>query len=194
MTDVPKTPRVGALSTEDARRAGEEVGLDPRMVDLNIFRVLLQQPGVAKSVSDLLLSLLLRGRLDARLRELIIMRIAWVTGSVYEWAQHWRVARALQIPEEDLVAVRDWRGSDRFGDADRAVLAATDETVERGTIGPETWTACVEHVGGAAELVDLVTAIATWRFISSVVSSLEIPLEEGLEPWPPDGVAPASGT
>jgi alkylhydroperoxidase family enzyme len=194
MSDIPKTPRVGALSTADARRVGEEIGLDPRMVDLNIFRVLLQQPEAAKSVSDLLLSLLVRGRLDPRLRELIIMRIAWATDSVYEWAQHWRVARALEIPEDDLVAVRDWRASDRLNDADRAVLAATDETIERGTIGPETWTACVEHVGGAAELVDLVTAIATWRFISSVVRSLEIPLEEGLEPWPPDGVAPSSRT
>ena len=47
--------------------------------------------------------------IDARLRELIIMRIGWRQGSVYEWTQHWRVARMLEIPEEDLVAVRDWK-------------------------------------------------------------------------------------
>jgi alkylhydroperoxidase family enzyme len=160
------------------------------MADLNIFRVLLQQPPLAKSVSDLLLTLLFRGKLDPRLRELVIMRIAWTTGSLYEWGQHWRVAVQLGVPEEDLVAVRDWRSSDRFGGPERAVLAATDDTLETGTIRPETWKSCETHVGGAVELVELVASIATWRFISSVVRSLEIPLEEGLIPWPPDGRGP----
>src|SRR3546814_20424609 len=59
---------------------------------------------------------------------------------MYEWTQHWRVARMLEISEDDLVAVRDWHGSDRFAAADRAVLAATDETLGAGAISPRTWT------------------------------------------------------
>ena len=33
------------------------------------------------------------------------MRIGWRQGSVYEWTQHWRVARMLEIPEDDLLGV-----------------------------------------------------------------------------------------
>src|SRR3546814_18388478 len=79
------------------------------------------------------------GGVDARRGELIIMLVGWRQGSMYEWTQHWRVARMLEIPEDDLVAVRDWNASDRFDRADRAVLAATAETLGSGAISARTW-------------------------------------------------------
>ncbi len=161
------------------------------MAELSIFRVLLHHPPVAKAVFNLLATLLFNSKLDRRLRELVIMRIGWVTGSVYEWTQHWRVAKTLGVDEGDLLAVREWRSADCFGDPERAVLAATDETMATGTISPETWAACEAHVGAREDLLELVAAIGTWRMISSLLRSLEGPLEEGVEPWPPDGRDPA---
>jgi alkylhydroperoxidase family enzyme len=186
-------PRVPLLSKEAAAKAAEQVDVLPQMAELNVFRALLHQPAVAKAVQDLLISLLFRGSFDARLRELIIMRLGWQTGSVYEWTQHWKVAVELGVAEEDLLAVRDWKASDRFSDADRAVLAATDETLEAGAISRETWAALETEVGDANDptvLIELVAAIGTWRMISSVLRSLEIPLEEGVALWPPDGKVP----
>jgi alkylhydroperoxidase family enzyme len=186
-------PRVPLLSKEAAAKAAEQVGVLPQMAELNVFRALLHQPAVAKAVQDLLISLLFRGSFDARLRELIIMRLGWQTGSVYEWTQHWKVAVELGVAEEDLLAVRDWKASDRFSDADRAVLTATDETLEAGAISRETWAALETQVGDPNDprvLIELVAAIGTWRMISSVLRSLEIPLEDGVALWPPDGKIP----
>ncbi len=188
--NISTESRLPRLSLEAARAAAEQVGLQEQMADLNIFRVLLHQPKLAKAISDVLLTLLFRGKLDARLRELVIMRIGWATGSVYEWTQHWRIALQLGVSEEDLLALRDWRASDRFDDADRAILAATDETLETGTISSETWKRCEEHLGSTEERLELVSAIGTWQFISAFLRSLEIPLEEGVTPWPPDGATP----
>ena len=70
------------------------------------------------------------------------------------------------------------------------MLAATDETLATGTISPETWAACEANIAGREELLELVAAIGTWRMISSLLRSLEIPLEDGVEPWPPDGQQP----
>ena len=188
--NISTESRLPRLSLEAARAAAEQVGLQEQMADLNIFRVLLHQPKLAKAISDVLLTLLFRGKLDARLRELVIMRIGWATGSVYEWTQHWRIAQQLGVSEEDLLALRDWRASDRFDDTDRAILAATDETLETGTISSETWKRCEEHLGSTEERLELVSAIGTWQFISAFLRSLEIPLEEGVTPWPPDGATP----
>ncbi len=188
--NISTESRLPRLSLEAARAAAEQVGLQEQMADLNIFRVLLHQPKLAKAISDVLLTLLFRGKLDARLRELVIMRIGWATGSVYEWTQHWRIAQQLGVSEEDLLALRDWRASDRFDDADRAILAATDETLETGTISSETWKRCEEHLGSTEARLELVSAIGTWQFISAFLRSLEIPLEEGVTPWPPDGATP----
>jgi alkylhydroperoxidase family enzyme len=184
------SPRIEPLPADAAKAAAESAGVLPRMAELSVFRVLLRQPGAAKAVQDLLVALLFRGALDARLRELLIMRIGWATGSVYEWTQHWRVARELGVPAEDLLAVRAWRSSERLDARDRAVLAATDETLADGVISDATWREICRHLATDAERVELVAAIGCWRMISSLLRSLEVPLEEGVAAWPPDGAAP----
>ena len=182
--------RIPRLAAEEARAAAEEAGVVAAMADLSVFQVLLRHPKVAKVLQDMLTALLWQGELDGRLRELVIMRIGWVTGSEYEWTQHWRVATGLGISPEDLLGVRDWRSYAGFGPAERAVLAATDETIETGTISAETWAECEDHVGGEHALIELVVAIGNWRLFSSLLRSLEVPLEDGVTSWPPDGRRP----
>lgn len=183
--------RITMLDADEARRRASERGIPESMADLSVFRIALHQPGVAAGLSTMLHELLWKGVLDARLRELIIMRIGWSTGSVYEWTQHWRVARMLEVPEHDILAVRDWEQADHFGPAERAVLAATDETLRDGTISDTTWEACSSAFGNdPAVLVELVAAIGNWRMFSALLRSLDVPLEDGVDPWPPDGIAP----
>lgn len=187
MTD----PRIALLSSEEATRAAEQAGVPSIYAPLSVFRVLLHHPRLAKAMHDLLAVLLFDARLDQRLRELVIMRIGWVTRSNYEWTQHWRVARGLQVPEDDLVAVRDWLRSDRFGPVERAVLQATDETLDTGTVSAHTWQSLNAHIADRQAILELVVAIGHWRMFSSLLRSLEIPLEEGVRDWPPDGTPPA---
>ncbi|ULE35819.1 carboxymuconolactone decarboxylase family protein [Mycobacterium sp. IDR2000157661] len=183
------------LDLTDARERAAQCGIPAAMAELSVFRIALHRPSVAVALHGLLEALLWRGALDARLRELIIMRIGWVTGSVYEWTQHWRVARLLDVPERDLLAVRDWQNASHFGEAERAILAATDETLQDGTISDETWAACQRALpGDPAVLVELVAAIGNWRLFSAFLRSLKVPLEDGLEAWPPDGVRPSVGS
>jgi alkylhydroperoxidase family enzyme len=182
-------PRLPMLSLEEAAEAARKLEIPAQIAELNIFRVLLAHPVLAKQLNDLLLTLLFRGKLDARLRELVIMRLGWATGSEYEWTQHWRIALQLGLSDEDLLAVRDWRASTSLSDADKAVLSATDEVLADGAVSPETWARCTSLVGGTEELLELITAIGTWRMISVLLRTLEIPLEDGVESWPPDGQA-----
>lgn len=189
---MPSDARIPMLEPHDAVAEAERVGVPAGMADLSVFRVLLRHGELASRINGLLHQLLWKGALDARLRELIIMRIGWRQGSVYEWTQHWRVARLLEIPEEDLVAVRDWQGSDRFGPADRAVLAATDETLGAGAISARTWSELEATVGDEHARLEVVIAIANWSMFAQLLRSLEVPLEEGVDPWPPDGAVPDS--
>ena len=189
MTTASRIPR---LSIEEAKRAAEQIGLPAQMAELSVFRVLLRHPELCKAIFGLLGQLLFRGKLDARLRELVILRLGWATGSEYEWTQHWRVAKQLGVSEADMLAVRDWRGHAGFGAAERAVLAATDETLESGAISEPTWRAAESALGSAENLLELVAAIGNWRLFSSLLRSLEVPLEDGVAGWPPDGVAPVS--
>ena len=181
--------RVAMLSVEDAIETAKGVGIRESMAKVNAYRMLLNNPQLARGVNGLLTTLLFTNKtIDVRLRELIIMRIGWVTGSCYEWTQHWRVAERLKIDGESVVAVRDWQNADCLSAADKAVLAATDETLNDGRISDATWAACCEHLSSEAERIELVLAISNWRLFSEMFQSLRIPLEEGVDHWPPDGL------
>jgi alkylhydroperoxidase family enzyme len=181
-------PRVALLDAGRALAVAEEAGVPGPLATLNVFRVLLHRPKVAKAMSDLLLSMLFGGALDDRLREFVIMRIGWATGADYEWTQHWTIARdTFGCSESDLLELRDWEASDHFDDTERAVLALVDETLATGSASAAAVARCRELLGSDESVVELVAAIGAWRSISQLTRSLEIPLEEGVDSWPPDG-------
>jgi alkylhydroperoxidase family enzyme len=183
--------RVPLLPVDEAKAAADEAGVPNYMAELAIFQVLLNHPSLARALNDLLATMLWHGTLDSRLRELVIMRIGWLTASDYEWTQHWRVAQGLGVSADDLLAVRDWQAHEAFGPAERAVLAATDDVVREGVVSAESWTACERALGAdRAVLIELVTAIGAWRMIASILRSLQVPLEDDVASWPPDGRPP----
>ena len=184
--------RVPRLPVDEAKAAADEAGVPDYMAELSIFQVLLNHPTLARAINDLLATMLWHGRLAPRLRELVIMRIGWLTACDYEWTQHWRVACGLGVPAEDLLGVRDWSTHDGFGAVERAVLAATDDVVHEGAVSAQTWTACERELGAdSAVLIELVTAIGAWRMIASLLRSLDVPLEDGVASWPPDSQPPS---
>ena len=69
-------------------------------------------------------------------------------------------------------------------------MAATDEVLTDGAISRATWDQCEQHLGSARELIELVVAIGNWRMFSGLLRSLEVPLDDDLASWPPDGIAP----
>ncbi len=183
--------RIAPLSVEEAVARGGQVRIHPDLARLEVMRALLHHPPLAKAIQTLLIMLLFKGRiLDERLRELVIMRIAWRTASLYEWTQHWRVARELGMAEADILGVRDWRSFAAYGAPERAVLAAVDETLDTGAVSPGTMAECLDLLGGPAQGIELLAAIGNWRMFSQLLRTLRIPLEDGVAAWPPDGVVP----
>ncbi|HXT80799.1 MAG TPA: carboxymuconolactone decarboxylase family protein [Acetobacteraceae bacterium] len=183
------TARVPMVSAERARELGDAMGMPARRTQSEAFRTVANNPGVARVAFGQLMQLLENNKLDTRLRELMIMRIGWVTGSVYEWTQHWRVATTAGIPPEDILAVRDWRNAERLTPADRAILAATDECLAGKSISDTTWAEVAKHITDPAEQVEFVIAMGNWMSFSMLFRNLRIPLTPTLAPWPPDGLA-----
>lgn len=189
---MSKPARIPLLPVDEAKAAADEAGVPDYMAELSIFQTLLNHPQLAGPFNDLLATMLWHGALDRRLRELVIMRIGWLTECNYEWTQHWRVASRLGVSAEDLLGVRDWRSHNGFGPTERAVLAATDDVVRDGAVSAASWADCERELGGdKTVLIELVTVIGAWRMVSSILQSLEVPLEEGVAAWPPDGQSPS---
>jgi len=187
---VSDTPRVPLVSKDAAARLAVELGLEPGQAQRAPFRVLLNHPTLAVAANGLLRQLLFDGLLDARVRELIIMRIAWQTGSAVEWARHWLFCQRVGLAPEEVVAVRDWQAAGCFSDAERAALGAVDETLATGTVSDPTWATCAQAFPSYPLQLELIFAIGHWRMYSQVLRSASIPFEEGETAWAPDGRGP----
>jgi alkylhydroperoxidase family enzyme len=183
--------RIEMLSKEDALEIGRKHGVDDYIAQMNLFRVLLNFPEVAAKLNQLIIALVSADEvLSHRLRELIIMRVAWLCNSKYEWTQHYQVSLIFEITEAELVAIRDWQDSDCFNEADRAVLQATDDTLLKGCIQHDSWQLLTKVLPDVAAQIAVVSSIGNWRMFAEILNSLEIPLEEGAAVWPPDGLSP----
>jgi len=187
MTDC----RVDILPLDEAKEAASKVEMIPAFAELNVFRVMLKRPKTAKALSDLLVSLLFGGELDDRLRELLIMRIGWSTDADYEWTQHWKIAREqFGCSDQDLLELRgNWRESTHFAADDRLLLGSVDALLDKGTLSAPQMRKCIEAFGQNAT-IELVTAVGCWQLVSKLARSLAIPLEDGIDSWPPDGKHP----
>lgn len=131
-------------------------------------------PDILKMSYDSLFALLQPGRaLKPRYRELAILRTGIVGDSRFEYSQHLKVARMVGIAADQLEAIKGWATSDKFDEADRAVMAATDELVGRNLIEDATFAALKRHFTDP-QIMELVFVIATWRMHGIVVRALHL--------------------
>jgi alkylhydroperoxidase family enzyme len=146
-------------------------------VKLNVARMIANSDAAFYPFSMLGNSLLTRAKLDARLRELAILRTAKVSHSVYEWTQHVPIAKATGVTDEQVAAIETWESAKCFSDLDRLVLKFTDEVARNVKGSRQTLDALKKHMG-PAEIVELVMSIGFWGMVARVLETTEVDLEE----------------
>ncbi len=55
-----------------------------------------------------------------------------------------------------------------------------------------TWQSLRDELDDDGVLFELVVAIGNWQLCSNLLRTLKVPLEDGVQPWPPDGRRPAT--
>jgi hypothetical protein len=134
---------------------------------------------------------IVNGRLDARLRQLAILRIAWRAGQPYMWANHYRNARNAGASDMDVLAVRLPAGERKLDAAAAFTLDAVDEIIDSGLLAPESY-ARAKLVFGDPDLAEeFLHLVGGYRGMAVLLKTKNPSLEaSGLPFWPPDGVAP----
>ena len=171
------------LPADEALRPGKDVGLDERFSSLNAFRVMLHNSRAAGAVAELLRTLMFHNTLNARTRELVILRNGWRTGSEYEFCQHVRVARDLKMSDEEILGLRDPANCSAYSETDRAVIQMADELLDNSEVAAGTWSA-LQKAFSNEELVELLLVAGFWRMIAGFLKTAQVPLDAGVPGWP----------
>ncbi len=128
---------------------------------------------------DLFMLLAPGRRLPAQYRELAIVRTGLVGDSKFEFSQHLKMARLEGVPEEKLQAIKGWTTSKLFTDAERAVLAATDEILARNLVEDATFAALKVHFDDPT-ILELFVVIGSWRMYGLIVRALHLEYDNDL--------------
>ena len=176
------------LPVKEAIERGKEAGLDERFASLNAYRAMLNSPRAAAAAASLLRTLMFHNTLNARSRDLIILRTGGRSRSEYEFCQHVRVSRDLKMTEEEILGVRDPDSCRSYSETDRAVIRAVDELLEKSEVSAATWST-LEKSFSRGELVELLLVAGFWRMIAGFLKTAKVPLDAGVPSWP-EGKAP----
>ena len=147
----------------------------------NLYRVIGLAPKLLRAWLDFAWPLRLEAKTPRKLRELLILRGAQVSGADYEWAHHHKMALAAGIAPGQIDALDQWRDSALFSDQEKAVLRLAEEV----TRGPAASSECIEALKqqgfGSAEIVELTLTASFYVCVSRFLQSMEVDLEPGFE-------------
>jgi uncharacterized protein YceH (UPF0502 family)/alkylhydroperoxidase family enzyme len=187
---LPSVPRLHPLAKDDLDDDQREL-LGQAGVDADhLFRTLVRHPGLFRRWLPFGGKLLAGGKLPARVRELLILRTAHLTGAAYEWGHHVEIGRGAGLTDDEVRAVADAApgAAHDWSVAERAALDACDELCRDGMIGDGTWAALVAAFDGdERQLVEVPMLVGHYRMLAGVVASLGIQPEDGLAPLLPPG-------
>ncbi len=163
------------LSADDRERA-ERNKVNGEVI--NIIRVLMQNPKLARSWSRFAGYILSHQSLPARDREILILRIGWLNQAPYEWEQHVRIGKNAGLTDEEIdrISKGPKAGWDRH---DAALLQAADDLYEKSAVSDETWQQLSERYS-IEQMMDAVFTIGQYNLVSWALNSFGVPLDDFL--------------
>ena len=185
----PRIPPVDPETVDDETRAlldglSQVRGSDVRV--LNVFTTLAQHPKLMKRWLVFANHVLGKSSLDARDRELAILRTGWRCDAPYEWGQHVAIARAVGVTDEEITRIAAGPDAEGWSSRDAALIRAVDELHDRATIRDDTWQALASHYD-THQLMDLVFAIGQYHLVSFALNAFGVERDDGVTgvPFPP---------
>ncbi len=156
----------------------------PGILGTNLLCTQLRHPALAKAFLAFNAHHFYASTLEARVREILILRIGWLLRAEYEYIAHVSLGKKAGLSDAELANIQ--RGPDAPGwdplDAD--LLRAVDELHEEARIGDSTYTRLSVHFD-ARQLLDLVAIVGCYGMLAMVLNTFRVQLEPGAEPLDP---------
>lgn len=177
-------PRIAPVQDADLT-ADQKEQLEPITANggpvLNIFRTLVNAPKAMRGFmgwGNYVLSR--RNELPAREREIVILRIGYLCKSGYEWTQHVAIGKRSGLTDDEIARIKAGPDAAGWSDADKALMAASDELHHDQFITPATWSAMKAHFNDK-QCMDVVFTAAQYTQVSMMLNTFGVQLDPGLK-------------
>jgi alkylhydroperoxidase family enzyme len=171
------TPRIPPLEADQWDATAQE--LMARLPPFNVFKTFANHSALMQRWGVFARHVLRQSTLTARDRELLILRIGWLCRCAYEWGQHVLEARRANLSDEEIRRVQAGPDAPGWSDAERLLLAATDELHANSRIGDATWQGLAAHFN-TQQLMDIVFTVGQYNMVSMALNSFGVQPDVGL--------------
>lgn len=144
---------------------------------INVFATLVRYPKLFKRWGVFASHVLFKSSLNARDRELLILRIAHLCDSAYEWVQHASIGRDAGLTDAQVAAIKSGADDANWSDTDRLLLTATDQLREHACISPDTWTALSAHYT-QDQMLDIIFTVGNYNMLAMALNSIGVELDD----------------
>jgi 4-carboxymuconolactone decarboxylase len=170
-------PRVPPVTTPDEEQAAL-LAKTPLTTDgqpLNLFATLAHNPRLLRRFNALGGFFLRHGDVPARERELVILRVAARTGSVYEHAQHVVIGEQVGLSRDEIG--RTGGSLESWSDEDRALLRFVDEMIDSDGAEVTTWEALHGRYSDA-QMLELSLLVGFYRMLAAFLVVVAVQVED----------------
>jgi alkylhydroperoxidase family enzyme len=146
---------------------------------LNALGTLARHPDLTRSFNTFNGHLLYGTTLTPRQRELLVLRVATLRGSDYEWAQHVVLAGDVGLTDDDITRIGQGGDAEGWSALDAALLHAVDELVEDALIADPTWKQLAAELDDQ-QLMDVVFTVGAYDLLAMAFRSFGVQLDDDL--------------
>lgn len=177
-----RLPQVRRDDFTDETRAffAQWVGDMFRDADNNpVLRTYAHHPQLADAASPLSIHLLSASTLPVKLRQIAIMRTAWITRAVYMWSSHLQTSANCGLSPEMFGPIQRGADDPYFTEFERVVIRATEDLVNDRNVSDTNWQA-LKAEWNEKQMLDFLFTVGAYVMIAGVMRSTGVERRDDL--------------
>ncbi len=143
-----------------------------------VYRIMLNNPEMVRSSKPIGNFFIVEGSLPARDRELMILRVAWLAKSPYEWGEHVKIAKATGVANHEIEDIVRGSAAPAWSEHNRALLRAVEELHADAMISDASWDV-LKTAYDRRQLVEVPMLIGQYFATAYWLNAMRIPLRDG---------------
>jgi alkylhydroperoxidase family enzyme len=151
--------------------------------NLNIFGTLARHPKLLKRWLVFGNHVLAKSTLNARDRELLILRTGWNCRAPYEWGQHVVIGRGSGITDEEITRLTKGPDANGWSEADAFLVRAADELHNDSSLSDKTYAALTTRFD-EQQMLDIVFTVGQYHLVSMALNAFGVERDDGVTDAP----------
>jgi len=179
MITTDPNPRIPQVSTESLTDDMKEFlshwtgGIFSNADTNPVLTTIAHHPHLAHLFSQLNIHILSTNTVPVRLRQIAIMRTAWLCKATYMWSSHLRTSQRCGLETELFEPIKNGASDPYFNAFEKDVILATEELLYQHKICEQTWDRLMAQ-WSYQQVLDFMFTVGIYTTMSGVMNSSQI--------------------